>query len=97
MTLLITLITLTTLGLEPSRTSLVSLPMYIGIGSTVLYFLLLTFTSTFLPFCFGFRIIKQYLKSIVMENNYEKLQISNPMVSWFINFPYPHLFNVRLV
>ena len=38
MTLLITLTTLITLGLEPSRTSLVSLPMYLGIGSTVLYF-----------------------------------------------------------
>lgn len=32
MTLLITLITLTTLGLEPSRTSLVSLPMYLALG-----------------------------------------------------------------
>ena len=58
--------------LEPSRISLVSLPMYIGVGSTALYFLLLTLHLN-LYSCFGFRIIKQYLKSIVMENNYEKL------------------------
>ena len=59
--------------LEPSRISLVSLPMYIGVGSTALYFLLLSHSPQLLYSCFGFRIIKQYLKSIVMENNYEKL------------------------